>query len=195
MKKKNERNLVYISRLLVVIMFIIGFFMIMSDSFKVYTNLTYDISKNRSVKAIHLVSKYVAEETETKAVNTFGELLQYAKTNPVKFQGTMTGYGPDCIGCSGYLACPPRHNAKNGNIYFNDNTYGTIRIIAGDKSIPCGTIVKVEGLRKYDTFYAIVLDRGGAIKGTLFDLLYTSSSEAIKLGRANATYTIVRWGW
>ena len=195
MKKKKYKNLLFASRLTVVLLFVIGFFVIMSGTFRIHTNLTYDISKNRSIKAVHLVSKYVPEETETKIVTTFNELLKYAKTNPVQFKGTMTGYGSDCEGCSGYLACPPRHNAKNGNIYFKDNEYGKIRIVAGDRSIPCGTIVEVSGLRKYDTFYAIVLDRGGAIKGTLFDLLYTSSKEAIKLGRANATYTIVRWGW
>ena len=195
MKKKKERNLIFISRLAVVVVFVISFFVLMSGEFKVNTNLTYDLSKNNSMKAINLVSKYVPEETETKVVDTFNEMLKYAKTNPVKFEGTMTGYGPDCVGCGGTLACPPRHNAKNGNIYFNDNEYGKLRILAGDKNIPCGTIVKVENVKNYGPFYAIVLDRGGAIKGTLFDLLFTSETKTSGFGRRTATYTIVRWGW
>ena len=195
MKKKKNKNLIFISRLAIVIIFVISFFTIISNTFKTYTNLTYDVSKNRSVKAIHLVSKYVPEETETKTVTTFNELLKYAKTNPVKFNGRMTGYGPDCVGCSGNLACPPRHNAKNGNIFFRDNEYGKVRILAGDKNIPCGTIVQVTGLKGYKPFYAVVLDRGSAITGTLFDLLFTSETQARSVGRTNATYTIVRWGW
>jgi len=192
MKKINKK---IILRLTIIIVFIISFFSIIGNSFKTYTTLTYDISNNRSIKAIHLVSKYVLEETEVKTVATFNELLTYAKTNPVTFDGTMTGYGPDCEGCGGRVGCSPYQNVKNGNIYFNDNEFGKVRIVAGDKNIPCGTIIKVNNLRKYGEFYAIVLDRGGAIKGTLFDLLFATEKEATPLGRANATYTIVRWGW
>lgn len=195
MKKKDNRNLIFISRLIIVIAFVIGVFTIIGNSFNTYTSVTYDISKNRSIKAIHLVSKYVLEEVETKTVSTFSEMLTYAKTNPVTFTGTMTGYGPDCVGCGGRVGCSPYQNVKNGNIYFNDNEFGKIRIVAGDSKIPCGTIVKVSKLRNYGEFYAIVLDRGSAIKGTLFDLLFVSEKDAVSLGRTTATYTIVRWGW
>lgn len=195
MKKRKISRIDLISRLTIVTIFIIGIFTIIGNSFNIYTNETYDISKNRSVKAVHLVSKYVLEETETKTVTTFNEVLSYAKTNPVTFTGTMTGYGPDCEGCGGRVGCSPYQNVKNGNIYFKDNEFGKVRIIAGDKNIPCGTIIKVSGLRSYGDFYAIVLDRGGAIKGTLFDLLFVSEKDASSLGRATATYTIVRWGW
>lgn len=180
---------------MIVIVFIIGSFIIIGNSFGTYTSVTYDISKNRSIKAIHLVSKYVLEEVETKTVSSFSEVLDNAETNPVSFTGTMTGYGPDCEGCGGRVGCSPYQNVKNGNIYFNDNEFGKIRIVAGDSKIPCGTIIRVSNLRNYDEFYAIVLDRGGAIKGTLFDLLFVSEKDALTLGRATATYTIVRWGW
>ncbi len=195
MRKKNRKTFIFACKLTIFSLFIIGFFAIISETFKVNKNITYDVGKNRAVKAIHLVSKYIPEKTEIKTVNTFSALLKYAPTNPIKFTGTMTGYGPDCAGCSGYLGCPPRHNAKNGNIYFKDNEYGKIRIVASDQRIPCGTIIKVDNLRQYDSFYAIVLDRGGAIKETLFDLLFKSEKEASSLGRAKASYTIVRWGW
>ena len=48
--------------------------------------------------------------------------------------------------------------------------------------------------RKYKDFYAIVLDRGGAIKGNLMDLLFVSE-KSVDIGRENVKYTIVRWGW
>lgn len=200
MEKENKRFISYISRLFIVVIFVMGFFVILSKGYQVNTNITYDMSKNRSVKAVHLVSKYIPEQiipevVETKTVSSIEELLKYVKTNPVNFQGTMTGYGPDCEGCGGRVSCPPRPNVKNGNIYYNDSQYGKIRIVAADKNIPCGTIVKVDGVRNYGTFYAIVLDRGGVIKGTLFDLLFASEKESSALGRANAVYTIARWGW
>lgn len=195
MKKRRNRRFNIIVRSSIIILFIISAFTIVGTSFNVYSIVTYDISKNRSMQAVHLVSKYVLEETEVKTVTTFSDIITYASTNPVTFTGTMTGYGPDCEGCGRRVGCSPYQNVKNGNIYFTDNEYGKIRIIAGDKSIPCGTIIKVEKLRKYETFYAIVLDRGSAIKGTLFDLLFVSEKDATSLGRASATYTIVRWGW
>lgn len=195
MKKKKAKKLLFISKLLLFIVFMAGFFMIMSDRFKIYTNLTYDIGKNRSVPAVHLVSKYVPEVTEVKVASTFNEVLQYAASNPVQFMGTMTGYGPDCEGCTGLVSCPPRQNVRNGNIYFEDSEYGKTRILAGDKSIPCGTIIEVSGINNYNNFYGIVLDRGGVIKGTLFDLLFPSERESSPFGRVKASYKIVRWGW
>jgi len=195
MKVKKKKSIFFITKLFVVLVFIVSFFSVISDNFKVHTSLTYDVSKNRSVQAMHLVSKYVLEEVETITVSNFNDMLTVAPTNPVIFTGTMTGYGPDCEGCGGRVGCSPYQNVKNGNIYFNDNDFGKVRIIAGDKKIPCGTIIKISNLRNYDEFYAIVLDRGGAIKGTLFDLLYAKEKDAIALGRASATYMIVRWGW
>jgi 3D (Asp-Asp-Asp) domain-containing protein len=107
----------------------------------------------------------------------------------------MTGYGPDCVGCTGKVYCPPRNDVRNGNIYFNDNVYGKVRIVAADHSIPCGTMVKISGGKQTSPMMAIVLDRGGVIKGTLMDLLMASEHDSIAVGRQNVTYEIVRWGW
>ena len=72
--------------------------------------------------------------------------------------GALSAYGPDCVGCSGYLASG--FNALGGNIYYNDSTYGSVRIVAGDRSYPFGTIINIKGTRLGDV-KAIVLDRGG----------------------------------
>lgn len=89
--------------------------------------------------------------------------------------GKLSRYGPDCYLCTSYLAyglC-----VGSGTIYYNDNYYGNVRILAGDKSYPFGTIVRVS----YDmeSFLGIVLDRGGSIGfngKALFDLLYPKFS-------------------
>lgn len=110
--------------------------------------------------------------------------------------GTMSAYGPDCAGCSGGLACG--FNARGGNIIYNDPTYGNVRIVAGDKSYPCGSIVKVSGSKLGD-FNAIVLDRGGGIgfgRRFLFDLLFASEGEAAQFGTSyNVTFNLLRSGY
>lgn len=106
--------------------------------------------------------------------------------------GGMSGYGPDCRGCSGYLAYGMY--VGDGTIYYNDSKYGKVRIVAGDKKYKFGTIVRIN-----DSMLAIVLDRGGAIgigKKFLFDLLYASEAEASKKGiMKNAKFEILRNGF
>lgn len=109
--------------------------------------------------------------------------------------GSLSGYGPDCKGCSGYLA--NGMDVRNGNIYYQDSTYGKVRILAGDRSYPEGTIVRVKN-SKLPLFYGIVLDRGSVgFDGThLFDLLYASESEASLYGVSyNTTFEILRYGY
>lgn len=109
--------------------------------------------------------------------------------------GKLSRYGPDCYLCSGYLAYGIY--VGNGNIYYNDSYYGNVRILAGDKSYPFGTIVRVS----YDTtsFLGIVLDRGGTIgfgKSALFDLLYSSEDLANVDGvNYNVKFEILRYGF
>lgn len=110
--------------------------------------------------------------------------------------GSLSGYGPDCLGCTGFLA--NGRDVRNGNIYYSDSTYGTIRILAGDSKYPYGTIVRVKG-SKLSEFIGIVLDRGGSVgigKSHLFDLLFASSSEASKYEVSyNTTFEILRYGY
>ncbi len=109
--------------------------------------------------------------------------------------GKLSRYGPDCYLCSGYLAYGTY--VGNGNIYYYDSYYGNIRILAGDKSYPFGTIVRVS----YDdiSFLGIVLDRGGAIgfnKVALFDLLYSNEYLADIDGvNYNVKFEILRYGF
>ena len=192
-RASKKRTISYILNLSLVPTFCALFLLIITSSMKVTTTKTYDISRNRSLKAVNLVSKYSSPVVEIKQAKDFKTAVKSGKTQPTTFTGKMTGYGPDCKGCGGGVACI-RYNVRNGNIYYNDKDYGKIRILAADKKIPCGTIVRVSNLRGYKDFYAIVLDRGGAIKGNLMDLLFVSE-KSVDIGRESVKYTIVRWGW
>lgn len=110
--------------------------------------------------------------------------------------GSLSGYGPDCKGCTGFLSSG--RDVRNGNIYYQDSTYGQVRILAGDRSYSYGTIVRIKSSR-LGTFLAVVLDRGGAVgfgKSHLFDLLYSSSAEALANEVSyNTTFEILRYGY
>ena len=109
--------------------------------------------------------------------------------------GKLSRYGPDCYLCTGYLAYGLY--VGSGTMYYNDNYYGNVRILAGDKFYPFGTIVRVS----YDmeSFLGIVLDRGGSIGfngKALFDLLYPNEYLANKDGvNYNTKFEILRYGF
>ncbi len=124
------------------------------------------------------------------------KIVEIGRGNPGAFVGNLTGYGPDCVGCIGIVACRPFPNVTNGNIYFDDSEFGTVYIIAADRSIPCGTIIEISNFNlSPEPIRAIVLDRGGVIKGKLIDLLFPTEEEAKIVGfQRNINYTILRWG-
>lgn len=137
------------------------------------------------------VQPVVSEAIET-VVPKVEEVVEVIQPQNEILTGKMSGYGPDCIGCSGYLA--NGHYVGDGNIYYNDSEYGQVRIVAGDKKYKFGTIVRIN-----DTMLAIVLDRGGSIgigKKFMFDLLYASESEANSNGVSyNTKFEILRNGF
>lgn len=109
----------------------------------------------------------------------------------------MTGYGHDCSGCttgktaSGY--------SIRDTIYYDDPTFGTLRIVAMDKSIPLYSIVRISNINGMDPILAIVLDRGGGIsfsKSIQIDLVVESEAIAkTTIGKKyNVTCDILRSG-
>ena len=130
-------------------------------------------------------------------------------TAPIgEFTGKLTGYGPDCVGCSqqGNVSCltkdKKKYSLKNDGFYYNDEKYGKLRILASSSNFSCGTIIEVS---KGDyKFNAIVLDRGYDMNRAYkngkiwFDLAYDSqasvSSDSKNLGN-NFNFKVKRWGW
>ena len=113
---------------------------------------------------------------------------------PEVFYGTITGYGPDCEGCIGITASG--YDVRN-TIYYYDEEYGQVRVLAADRSIPFGTIIKINDLP--NDIISIVLDRGSAIgygKGSQADLLFASEDESYDFGRKhNIKFEILRLGY
>ena len=113
-----------------------------------------------------------------------------------KFIGTITGYGPDCYGCIGITSSG--YDVRN-TIYYNDKTYNNVRVLAADKSLPFGTIIKVSNLKDYNDFIGIVLDRGSAISFDGFsqiDLFFESEDYSYNFGRKeNFIFEILRLGY
>ncbi len=152
-----------------------------------------------SVNSINSKFTYVNKE-----INIFKEIptniINEEKTTPVlaTYHGPITAYGPDCTGCkTGKTASG--YNVLNGNIYYNDKEYGKIRIVAADKELPFGTIVRISDLDVFnEPIIAIVLDRGSAIgfkKRVYFDLLYENEKKTLFFGKRNATFEILRKGF
>lgn len=153
-----------------------------------YNNVISSVSMNTNInKALDI------EVIE----NSQQELYKASIYDPIyTFVGELTGYSGDCPLCSGYLACPPRTNVLEKGIYYDDKTYGNIRIVASSKNYPCGSVIRFKVNKLSDEpIIAIVLDRG--VGGNDIDLLTEDETYAIKnIGRVkNITFEVLRNGW
>ena len=181
---------------LIICLFVVVFIIISGN--KKINIVTSNVNNVKSIQSKRIINKNNNFSSKTKLVTNTFDIKKYGNNNNIEFNGTLTGYGPDCPGCGGRVACNPNPDVRNGNIYFEDNEYGKIRILAADKSIPCGSIVKINNFKFVDgnEFYGIVLDRGSAIVGLTMDLLYPSEKDTQVIGRQrNIHFAIQRWGW
>ena len=108
-----------------------------------------------------------ALESGTVIVEPTNKVIEVGR-GPISISyGSTTGYGADCAGCSGNVACSTSrgtHNLIRDGIYYNDSKYGSVRIVAADNSLySCGTIIEIDN-GVMDPFMAIVLDTGGAMR-------------------------------
>lgn len=137
------------------------------------------------------------------------EIVELGTGREGDYTGKLTGYGPDCVGCSlvGNVSCLTRegvnHSLINDGVYYNDYMYGNVRILAADNSaFPCGTIVKINN-GNLDEFIGVVLDSGSSMRdawlqGTVWmDVAYPSQFEALTSGATsgNTSFSVQRWGW
>ena len=107
------------------------------------------------------------------------------------YNGVLTGYAANCPLCGGTLGCTGQ-NVLDGTTTYQDKDYGTVKIVASSKSLPCGSIVNFS--LNNENITAIVLDRG--VTGTALDLLVESQAYAISnVRRKNISYQILRFGY
>lgn len=94
----------------------------------------------------------------------------------------VSWYGANCTGCSGITS--------SGISVQNTITYNGYGVAAADWSvIPAYSVIEVEGYGRY-----IILDKGGAIKGSKLDLLTTSEAKSNEYGRQQLKVTVLKWG-
>jgi len=139
------------------------------------------------------------------------EVLEVGSGSYGVYNGIMTAYGPDCYGCSkvGNVACRTKagnkHSLINDGVYYNDEAYGQVRIMAAALSVfPCGTIIEVKNSNLGD-FMGIVLDTGYDMRRHLsegiyhFDVAFPSESDEqvpkVTNMSGNVIYNVQRWGW
>lgn len=122
--------------------------------------------------------KAIEEEQRKKA-----QQAQEQQKQGTAFNGSY--YTPSCTGCSGVTATG--YDVR-GSIYVDG-----MRVIAVDPNvIPLYSIVQVS--TPYETFQAIALDTGGAIKGHKVDILVADKTTARNLGRHTVYIKVIRSG-
>ena len=144
-------------------------------------HVTEEVVTTEDVVPLTQVSTTTTKKKTTKKVTRVATTQQ---TNTYK----ITHYGYDCKGCSGTTASG--YNVRN-TIYYNDPTYGRLRIVA-IKGLPLYSIIKIKNYDGQDIL-AIVLDRG--VGNGVIDLLVENEKVASRLGiRKNIEIEIVRSG-
>lgn len=136
------------------------------------------------------------------------EVIEVGTGRNGEYNGHTTGYGPDCIGCSGNVACKTREgttfNLNTNGIYYDDIQFGSVRVVAADHRIfPCGTVIEIDNGNQ-EPFLAIVMDTGSGMLNNWnkyrlvhIDIAYeTQQDESIYNATSkNAEFSVQRWGW
>lgn len=169
-----------------------------ASSDDVIVSLTDDEDQDEESTA---VVKEKEPTTEQAKLEEKQPMLNLFYDNPVigdPYYGKITGYGPDCYGCT--TGCTRTgHNLYN-SIYYEDSEYGTVRILAADPSFGKYAIFRVSNVPGMDPFIGIVLDTGGNVgfgKGTLFDLAFATESDPIVYsisGSSDVKFELLREG-
>lgn len=145
-------------------------------------------------------NKEIIEESIT-------EVIEIGTGKEGIYTGMLTGYGPDCKGCSGLgkVYCPTKdkktHSLITDGIYYNDEEYGDVRILSADhREFPCGTIIEITN-NDFEKEIGIVLDTGsGMIKAfdegwILIDLAFEKEAIVSSVTNKKTTFVVKRWGF
>lgn len=212
----------YAFRIACVYIFALSLFVLTSLEITTSTSKSQVINTNKAKKLESSIIMKVLEEKE-ETTNNETELSITVETPVVETQkeepqstfnyvptidtsayqvlqtvsGNLSHYGHDCYGCtSGRTASG--YDISDGKIYYNDDTFGSVRIVAAGYEYPMGTILRLTNVEN-TPIIAIVLDRGGAIgsgKSFTLDLLTESNAKAYQLGvRHGILIEVLRLGY
>lgn len=184
----------------VILLIVLITFVILLSNWKVELNNNQTKNKNNKIET-NIITQIIEEQNQDKQQEIIIEESQteeeYIIEIPIEEPvyeysdiGFLTHYGPDCYGCSGITASG--YDVRN-TIYYHDEQYGDLRIIAMDRNYPMYTVVELSDYQ-LGSIKAIVLDRGGAITGNRIDLLISSEAECNNLINQNVQINVLRWG-
>ena len=151
------------------------------------------------------IEPQITSETTTSSTTTTTTTKTTKKTTKTTYRTTyrtttkrveqtsggykLTHYGPDCSGCGGTTASG--YNVRN-TIYYNDNTYGKIRVVAM-RDLPLYSVIKIKNYKQSGDIIAIVLDKPKYYG--IIDLLVESEKKSSQLGiQKNVQIEILRKG-
>lgn len=140
------------------------------------------------------------EEVVEPVVSTPPKVEEVIKEEPASdvlatYTGNMSFYYANCQGCSG-LTKVGGYDVRDGKLYYPDQQYGNVRIVAAGSEISNWSIIRIKNSSMGDSILAIVLDRGSDIglgRKFLIDML-TNTSEARGGVHRNITVEVLRNG-
>ncbi len=142
---------------------------------------------------IELIVPDKATTTTTKKVvkTTKKAITKNTTTHQATQNGyRLTHYGYDCSACSGITA---KGYDISKTQYYNDSTYGKVRIVAMCSKYPFYTIIKIKNYKMGGDILAIVLDRG--VGCSTIDLAVKNEKQAAQFGiQNNVQIEILRKG-
>lgn len=147
------------------------------------TSLEIEQEKKEIIQSIikneEIEEKEILEEKENVSEEQPESIKQEDKSDVLElFTGNLSYYRANCTGCSGFTSTG--FDVRDGKLYYNDSTYGNVRIVAAGTEIPKYSIIRIRNSSLGSNILAIVLDRGGNIgqgKKFIIDIL-TNSTEA-----------------
>ncbi len=124
-------------------------------------------------------TKEIVEDNSSKVETPVfkEETVTEKQTSLATYSGSASYYTANCYGCGGYTSSGL--NVSDGTLFYNDSTYGNVRIVAAGREIPLYSIIRINNTSLGSNALAIVLDRGGDIgegRRFIIDIL-TNDSE------------------
>lgn len=160
----------------------------MSDQINELRNKNKQIKdklKNKTNKIDEIINEN--EELKEEIEKKDGEIKKLKETKNKTMTMRLTHYTMYCDGCTG-------RTASGYKLSHGQTKYNGYVIVAADTSIlPLHSKIKIinpDG----NSFKAIVLDRGGAIKGSRLDVLTATKEEAYRKGVYNAQVEVLSYG-
>lgn len=155
--------------------------------------VTDKVEKKEKISVVD-TNEDAAKKVVQPDIKQESEVTPVQKTDVLEtFNGKLSYYTANCSGCSGYAS---GYYVGDGRLYYHDNTYGDVRIIAAGQEIARYSIVRIKNSSLGSNVIAIVLDRGGDIgqgRKFLIDML-TNDSESKGGVEQNVVVELLRNG-